>query len=66
MTTQSNQVTIQRRRDVAKGLSVSLATLDRMVAAGRLPPASRLSSMAVGWPSTVIHQLIENLANPQN
>lgn len=59
----NTQAIIHRRREAAKRLSVSLATLDRMVKDGRLPAPIRLSTRRVGWPSTVIDQFINSKSN---
>ena len=48
------QTTIHRRADLPRILGISLATIDRLRAAGRFVPARMLSEQAVGFLSTDI------------
>lgn len=54
-----------RRRDALKMLSVSAATVDRLVAEGRLPPPTRLTPRCVGWPESVLVRLMHGEADAQ-
>ena len=52
---------ILRPAQVCAALSISKATLWRMVADGRFPPPKKLGKRAVGWPTAVVAAWIENL-----
>jgi predicted DNA-binding transcriptional regulator AlpA len=45
---------VRSRREAAELLGVSVATLDRMVRSGALPPPLQISARRVGWQNCVL------------
>ena len=47
-----------RRKEAAEKLSISLATLDRWAATGRIRKPSHIGARASGWPESYLDLLI--------
>ena len=54
-----------RRKEAAKKLSISLATLDRWASIGRICKPSHIGGRASGWPESYLDSLIADSLNTQ-
>ena len=54
-----------RRKEVLARLSISEATLNRMIRRGAFPQGLQISQRRVGWPSHVVDEHIAGLAQAQ-
>lgn len=62
---QLSRLLILKRKEVLDRLSVSEATLSRMIRRGAFPKGLQISPRRVGWPSHVVDEYIAGLAQTQ-
>ena len=55
-----------RRKEAAKKLGISIASLDRWAAEGRICKPSHIGARASGWPESYLDALIAGTANNTN
>ena len=55
-----------RRKDAAKKLGTSIASLDRWVREGRICKPSHIGARASGWPESYLDSLIAGLTKQSN
>ena len=60
-----SEARLLRRKEVLARLSVSEATLNRIIRRGVFPQGLQISQRRVGWPSHVVDEHIAGLAQAQ-